>query len=185
MTAEDAPLNRFLSLGDLAGREGRAVKDEASPTERAAIAADFGLVDLPALSWSATVSRFGSDGWRVRGAIEAKPVQSCVVTLQPVSAKVREAFQRDYAPDAADLDQEDVLVDLDEDDPPEPLGKGVELGAVILEHLALALDPYPRAKGVAFDAARAAPPGAAPLTDEAMKPFAALAALKPKAGDDA
>ncbi|MEO1613255.1 MAG: DUF177 domain-containing protein, partial [Pseudomonadota bacterium] len=72
----------------------------------------------------------------------------------------------------------EIDVDFEGDDPPEPLGDGVDIGAVALEALALGVDPYPRAENAAFAPVAAAPPGAAPLEGDAPKPFAALAALK-------
>jgi hypothetical protein len=59
---------------------------------------------------------------------------------------------------------------LDDEDPPEPLPDGfIDLGALAVEFLALALDPFPRKPGAAFDSAD---------SDETPSPFAALAALK-------
>ena len=48
----------------------------------------------------------------------------------------------------------------------------IDLGAIVAEHLALGLDPYPRSPGVAFDGHIEDDPAADP------SPFAALAALK-------
>jgi hypothetical protein len=57
-----------------------------------------------------------------------------------------------------DEDKIDIEVKLNEDDPPEPIVDGIiDLGAVTLEFLALALDPYPRKPGVSFDAGPAEP----------------------------
>ena len=50
----------------------------------------------------------------------------------------------------------------------EPLGQFIDLAAVMIEELALALPAYPRAPGVAFDAAPAEPPA------ETRRPFAGL-----------
>jgi hypothetical protein len=51
----------------------------------------------------------------------------------------------------------------------------------------LALPLYPRAPGAALGAITATPPGAAPLGDAELKPFASLAALRTKleGGSDA
>ncbi|MEM9726177.1 MAG: hypothetical protein AAF909_12040 [Pseudomonadota bacterium] len=54
----------------------------------------------------------------------------------------------------------------------------IDPAAVALETLTLALDPYPRRAGASFDGFVVGPEGAAPLTDEAARPFAALDALK-------
>jgi hypothetical protein len=62
-------------------------------------------------------------------------------------------------------------------DAPEPLiGNSVDLGAIASEFLMLAIDPYPRKSGVAFE-----PPAKEVDTGG---PFAALAALKKKESGD-
>ena len=61
---------------------------------------------------------------------------------------------------------------------PEPIVEGkVDLGPVIYETLATALDPYPRREGASFEW-----PGEAdaPGTEQVRNPFAALARLKPR-----
>jgi uncharacterized metal-binding protein YceD (DUF177 family) len=68
-----------------------------------------------------------------------------------------------------------VVVTLEDDDPPDEIEGGVvDLGAYVVEHLALALDPFPRKPGVEFEA---------PAQESEPSPFAALARLKPEARD--
>ena len=71
-----------------------------------------------------------------------------VVTFEP---HPREVFAPGAPDPFADLGA-GIDVALDDEDPPEALGEGIDVGAVALETLTLALDPYPRAKGVAFAA---------------------------------
>ena len=53
------------------------------------------------------------------------------------------------------------MVDPLAEDPPELLGDdGVDLGAVVIEHLAMAMNPYPRKAGEEF------------ATDEVLSPMA-------------
>ncbi|MEM8754274.1 MAG: DUF177 domain-containing protein [Pseudomonadota bacterium] len=172
------PFSRFTPTRDLAAAADRPIVETADPRELREIAEAFELVSLDALSVEARIERAPGDLWRLSGAISARVVQSCVVTLEPVAATVDEPFERLYDPAAAPVDPMEVEVAPDEDDPPEPLGAGVDVGAVALETLALSLDPYPRAKGAVFEGRAAAPPGAEPITPEALKPFAGLAALK-------
>ena len=185
MTDVPPLLSRFLALKDLASHAGRTLEGEASDDERAAIAAAFDMIEIQSLTWRVDIRRFGEDGWRLKGEIRARLAQKCVVTLQPVGARLFESFTRDFLPGLNEFEDAaqdgiagDLIFDFDEDDPPEPLGAGIDLGAILLEHFALGVDPYPRVKGVSFAAARAAPPNVEPLSDEAVKPFAALAALK-------
>jgi hypothetical protein len=71
------------------------------------------------------------------------------------------------------VEEEGALVEVTPVDAPEPLiGGSIDLGAIASEFLMLAIDPYPRKAGVAFEP---------PANDEDTGgPFAALAALKKK-----
>lgn len=187
MVEPSAPFTRFFSRRELSGLEGEPIRESATEEERAAIAAAFDLPSLLRLDVAAAIAREGADGWRLEGEIFAEATQTCVVTLEPVEATVREPFLRVFRPmteEEAEALWNDVTLDPLGDDPPEPLGEGIDLGAVALEALALGLDPYPRAPGANFAPQRAAPPGAAPLDDDALRPFAALEALKRGAGDE-
>lgn len=177
---------RFLPLRDLPGLEGRAIEERASDAERKTIAGAFGLRALKALTVEARIARDGPDGWRLEGRVQARATQSCVVSLEPVETVMDEPFERRLKPMSPEEAAALTELDLDPlaDDPPEPLGAGIDLGAVALETFALALDPYPRAPDAVFAPRVAAPEGAEPLTAEAMRPFAALAALKRGEGDD-
>ncbi|QIE55191.1 DUF177 domain-containing protein [Pikeienuella piscinae] len=172
---------RFLSLRDLPGLDGREIEERATETERAAIAEAYGLHDLAALRVEARVAREGRDGWRLDGRLVASATQNCVVTLEPVAAEIDEPFVRRLRPmseEEAAAQAVEIDLDPEAEDPPEPLGDGVDLGAAALETLALALDPYPRAPGAVFAPRASAPRGVAPLTEEDVRPFAALRVLK-------
>lgn len=154
---------------------------EATEVERKALAKRFGLVSLEALQAQGTLESF-DDGRRARltAHFTAQVTQSCVVTLEPVSARLDETFTLDYDADAdpAALSEPDIPENLDlfmeEPDPPDPLVGGVvDVGEAVAEHVALALDPYPRAPGVAFEL-----PGAQDPAEDS--PFKALAGLVKK-----
>ena len=181
MSDTTAPLPRFVALRDLPKAAKSKKQDAATKPERAAIATAFDLISVNELTFDYAITPAGDDGWRIAGALRATVVQSCVVTLEPVTGRIHEAFDRTFAPDGVDPFDDsaaDIDFDYDGEDPPEPLGEGVDVGAVALEALALGIDPYPRAENAAFAPVAAAPPGADPLEPEGRKPFAALAALK-------
>jgi Large ribosomal RNA subunit accumulation protein YceD len=98
---------------------------------------------------------------RVRGEVYAEVTQTCVVTLEPIEAIVREAVDVRFAEPAQEhrrgnLDAPGVaeLIDLDSDDPPDAIENGrIDLGALAAEFLALGLDPYPRKPGAVLDPA--------------------------------
>jgi len=143
----------------------------ATEAERAALAGRLGLVALDLLSARLSWRREAGGLICLEGELEAQVTQSCVVTLEPVAARVTDRFVRHFVQGAAPAEDE-VVIDPEADDPAEPLGDGlVDAGEIVTQQLALALDPYPRAPGSALpaEAAQAAP---------AESPFRVLAALK-------
>jgi uncharacterized metal-binding protein YceD (DUF177 family) len=104
--------------------------------------------------------------------------QSCVVTGEPVPAHVDEAFAVDVLPEPK-LGGTEPEIELGADDCDIMFhdGSSVDLGAAVVDSLALALDPYPRSAG-----AEAALKEAGVISEEEAGPFAALAALRDKMG---
>ncbi|MEM7546904.1 MAG: DUF177 domain-containing protein [Pseudomonadota bacterium] len=180
MTDDPRPFQFFVAERDLQARSGRTLHAEPNEAKRAAIAADLGISSVDHLIIEAKISAAGRDNWRLDGTVNAKISQPCVVTLEPVEQLVEEPFSRIFEPRTAEpgTQRGEIDVDLDSDDPPEPLGRGIDIAAVALEHLALGIDPYPRASGVVFETVSATPPGSSPLPATAEKPFAALERLK-------
>jgi hypothetical protein len=158
--------------------DGLEVAETADAAECAALTARFGVPEVKSLSLRGALHRWGPGGWRLEGVARAELVQICVLTLERIDTELEEPFQRFYAPAAA-LPEAARMLGEDE---PDPLGDGVDVGEAAAEAAALAIDPYPRRPGVDFDGARFGPPGSAPLTDEAARPFAALASLRRAAG---
>jgi uncharacterized metal-binding protein YceD (DUF177 family) len=135
--------------------EGLVRKDlfvEADPDERAALARRFAIVAVDRLEAEVCLERQGGGQMiRLSGRLRADVVQICVVSLEPVAGHLEEDFEMTFAherqPEAAD-----VVVDLDDPDPPDPIEDGrVDIGEAVAEQLALILDPFPRAPGARFE----------------------------------
>lgn len=146
----------------------------ATPAECAALATRMRIVALGRLSATVTLERALSGLIRVSGRLEADVVQTCVVTLVDFPSHVEDSFTLDFGDAAAELgDEIEVDVDVD-DDPPEPIEDGIiDLGELVAQYLALALDPYPRAPGATLD------PELTGADASEMSPFAVLKKLKP------
>ncbi len=149
----------------------------ASPEECAGIADFLDVLKVTGLRAEFRVSRWRSRGLKVLGTLDARVEQACVVTLDPVESSIHASFERRFLPvDMIDPEggTEEVFVDPEGEDPPEPLTHELDLGEVVVEELALNLDPYPRKPGIAFEdkLSEPEPPKA--------NPFAKLARLKPK-----
>lgn len=121
----------------------------ATPQERADLAKRFGLLDLPRFEAFLNVDRAEGAMVAVTGNIVAEVVQQCVVTLEPIPAQVRDAINVLYAPPhLLKKDREGPLGDIGEAEPPEPIENGtIDLGELAAQHLATALNPYPRKEG--------------------------------------
>jgi uncharacterized metal-binding protein YceD (DUF177 family) len=139
---------------------------EATEEERAALAGDFDLPVIHALS-----GRFRLTGSpalvRVTGRVEASITQTCVVTLEPFDSRIEEDVEVDFAVPGAASRPSDPEGGADA--PDEIVDGRIDLGALTAEFLALGLDPYPRKPGVAFEHQR---------DDMPDSPFSALQKLK-------
>lgn len=146
--------------------------------ERAALAERFGLLSLEGLSARFTLRRLRKDLIRVVGHLEAEVVQACVVTLDPVPARIAEDFELDFI-EGAGTPSDELELDIEAADAPEPLqGPEIDLGEVAAEQLGLALDPYPRKPGAAIPEKWVAEEAPEPVAVEKVNPFAALEKLK-------
>lgn len=155
-------LSRPIRVDDLPP-EGLEVSLEATPEEREALARDFKLPAIHALTGAFRLSGTRSRV-HVSGRIKAVVEQICVVTLDPFASDIEENVEVEFAaPGAAAL--------YHGEEPPDEIVNGaVDLGALTAEFLALGLDPYPRKPGVDFTFEGA--------DDRPESPFAALSKLK-------
>jgi hypothetical protein len=173
--AETPEFSRLVDVTRL-GEEEVLYEIEANAAERQALARRFGLLELPSLSAEVRVRRAGT-GVRVRLALEADVVQACVVTLEPVAAHVADCASLLFAPEAAPSHAFEIDLSTFEGEIPEPLeGDTIDIGELTAQYLALALDPYPRAPGVRFEAYVTGPKGEAAARPRG--PFAALERLR-------
>ncbi|MGR3464662.1 YceD family protein [Limimaricola sp.] len=177
--ADATPLpRRVIRLGELSERRGTEAVIETDASARAAVAAALGIRGIRKLRFAARLTPEGSRGWRLDGDLGATVVQDCVVTLDPVVTRIDETVLRRYLADVTKPDEAEA--EMPEDDTIEPLPTAVDLAQVMIEALALALPDYPRAEGVGPADMSAAAPGAEPITDEDVKPFAGLKGLRDK-----
>jgi uncharacterized metal-binding protein YceD (DUF177 family) len=165
------------------GEDGTERYLEWSAEERQALAKEFGVLGIESLSADLVVVPWQGDGFAVTGRIKAAITQSCVVSLVPVEQKIDEPFEVHFVPQGSRLaapvaHDRDVVVQVSEDEPPEVFtGKSIDLGPVVTEHFALAIDPYPRAPGAELPTDLGA--GQA---NQSESPFAVLAKLKKQGG---
>jgi uncharacterized metal-binding protein YceD (DUF177 family) len=157
------------------------VRIEADAGERAALAKLWDILGVEALSAELKLRRWKKDGVKVFGTVHAEVTQACVVTLDPVPEVIDEEFDELFAPEGSALaripanDQGEIMIDPDGPDIPETfIGDAIDVGAVVSEIVAMALDPYPRKPGTAF----ANHIEGSPEKDSKPSPFAVLKSLK-------
>jgi uncharacterized metal-binding protein YceD (DUF177 family) len=166
------PWSRLLPLHELA-RGPVTLQLAPNADERAAIARALSLKSLPMLTAEVTVKPW-FDGVELSGRFKASVEQVCGVSLDAFEQSVEGQIDVRALPagssHATDEDAAEVELDLDAPDPPDVLeGDAVDLGAYVVEHFALEIDPFPRKPGAEF----AFTP---PAEDES--PFAVLKAFK-------
>ncbi|MEQ3626835.1 MAG: YceD family protein [Celeribacter sp.] len=146
--------------------------------QREKLARELELTELSKLRFAGSLRPVGRDDWQLDATLGATVEQPCGVTLAPVRTRIDEPVRRRYS--ANYTASEEVEAEVPEDDTVEPLPDTVDLMAVMAEALTLSIPAFPRAPGAELGAQVFAPEGAEPLTEEKVKPFAALADLKKK-----
>lgn len=179
MTAK-TPTPQLLRVAHLNPRQPTGFALRPGDEARQAIAAELGISGLPKLRFDGEIRAEGGEGWRLAGRLVARVIQPCVVTLAPVRTRLDEAVTRRFSPHLGTPEGDDVEMP---DETLEPLGQFIDLHAVMIEALALALPEYPRAHGASLPTAVA---GAEPdETDgETRRPFAGLDQLIGRAASE-
>ena len=168
--------SRPLDVASVSAK-GLAVIVEPAPSDYPAIAAECGVPAVASLRVSYKVMPRAGGRFVVAGDLTARVTQTCVVSLESFESDLtgdialtfaptvetmdgwfdsdrRRRARRDDAPRATRRVVEAPLPPLSDDQPdlPDPIVDGkIDLGAIALEFLVLALDPYPKKPGVAFD----------------------------------
>lgn len=158
-------------------RKGMHVRYDADDEVCAAIAQEYGLLQVKKFHAQSHVVPWKRDGVKLTSSIEAEVVQPCAVTGEPIDQRVEEDFELIYVPEGSkfskprvDSDGELILDPTGEDPPEQFSGDSVDLALSWLEHFALGINPFARIEGAEFD-----PKG---LHDQRDSPFSVLEKLK-------
>jgi uncharacterized metal-binding protein YceD (DUF177 family) len=170
---DHVPITRLFDLSDLSDA-GYATKITASQAELARLAEWEGVSAVSLFEAIVMLKRLSQTRFLYEGKLTADLTQSCVVTLEPVQSCLSREFSRElhYSPLRYPEKGGALSLASAEDDAPEEIESlKFDLAGPLLEELSLAIDPYPRAAGVAFE-----PPEES--SDAAESPFAVLKRLK-------
>lgn len=170
-------LSRPLKVDEI--KDGTSAEIVANDAELEAMAKMLDLVALERLRFAYRIEHGGGGRLRLSGTLLGLATQTCVITLDPVEATLDVPVEQEFWPDAliSELEQNSAesggtgVLEW-----PEPIVGGmIDLGPVIYESLATALDPYPKREAASFDW----PQGPQDEAGSARSgPFAALGALK-------
>ena len=171
----------FLAHVQKLPRSGLPVVIEADERQRAALALDHDLLSVDRWRAELLVTAWKRQGVKVSGTVTADIVQTCVVTLDPLAARVDAEVEGLYFREDSRIGRDgfaeggEIVLDPEGEDAPETFsGSTLDVGLLAEQFFGLAIDPYPRKPGAAIDEA--------PVDDDeaVVAPFAKLAALKPK-----
>ncbi len=170
--------HRYLDVAAIPPK-GKFLRIEADEAERNDLAERFGLEDVKSFSGEVSVTPLPKgENFVLEGKYEAEIVQICVISLQPFGCSVKGCVSRRYGPPPPGEEDVEVLVEMDEEDPPEPLDEGrIDAAEALAEEFGIALDPFPKSPEAQFDGYQV---GSDESEAEDAGPFAALAALKDK-----
>ncbi len=172
--SEELPFSHLYNLNRL-GLAGDEITFRATDEQLTGLArfTDVARVDLFAAKIS--LQKSAPNLFHLDFKLQADIVQACVATLADVPARIERDFTRDlhFNPGLKRAKEptpaEDILL---EDDKPEEIDSlHYDLIGPLIEEFVLAVDPYPRALGVEFEAPREA-------QDTPESPFAVLKGLK-------
>jgi uncharacterized metal-binding protein YceD (DUF177 family) len=178
---EKLPITLVTNLGRL-GQAGDSIGFAADAEQRAALAKFADILSVEKFAAHIELKKISPTHYGVSYRLTAEISQACVVTLEPLVARIGKDFSRElqFAPqlrrgpskDEKAKEGKELVVGALEDDEPEVIESlQYDLAGPLVEEFVLAIDPYPRAPGVEF----AAP---ADAQDKPQNPFAALKDLK-------
>lgn len=170
--AGESPWVSKIRFGEV-GRGEVTRRLEAGEAARAGIARLLGLVSIQSLTAEVTV-RPWMDGAEIEASFEADITQTCSVSAEDFEETAEGEFVVRVlppgSPNAPRESVDEIELDPEADDPPDVLeGEEIDLAGYVVEHLSLALDPFPRKPGAEF---------VPPRDDGDLSPFAVLAMLK-------
>ncbi len=127
---------------------------KATKEQRIKLAKRFGMIELQSFNASLKTTLLATEPRIVvEGSFEAKVVQQCVVSLEPVFSNVKGVFCCKYSESPEVKNTGPIDFDLMTEEPPELIIDGqFDVGIILTEQLGLELNSFPRSLGVSFGA---------------------------------
>ena len=141
------------------------------------------LLSIKKVSLVGKLSPLSINEWSLKAELRATVKQKCVISFKPVKTIVCEPINRTFSSSALQNtfeEDDDGISPVFFDDTLEELNDHIDLAEIIFEELTLILPHYPKIEGAELGYYSVTEPGAKPLTEENIKPFAQLSELKDK-----
>ncbi len=151
-------------------------------TDLSALAEALDLSAIRKVIFSGEIRAHGENDWELIGKLGATVVQPCVVTLNPVTTRIDDKIERRFLAHIPEIGEEDEEVEMPEDENAELLESHIDVTSILHEALALNIPQFPRAEGAEMQEAVFTEAGKKAMTDEDVRPFAGLAALRDQLG---
>jgi uncharacterized metal-binding protein YceD (DUF177 family) len=172
-----SPLD-WTHIASAIGGDGHREERRATVAEREEVARVLDILSCEALAARYEIRPLGEGRFVLSGEIEADVTQACIVTLDPLPARLTDRFTVELRPEedvSHDDDAGEREIEILTGDDVEPIQDGrIDAGRIMFEHVSAALDPYPRKPDAEFDWRDPK----AEAYAKAGGPFAALAKLK-------
>ena len=141
------------------------------------------VLNIKKVSLVGSLSPLSIDEWSLKAVLKATVKQKCVISLKPVQTVVNDTISRTFSALALHNNYEsddDGASPVIFDDSLHQLNNEIDLAEIIFEELTLILPLYPKIEGAELGSYSVTEPGAKPLNEENIKPFAQLSELKDK-----
>ena len=146
------------------------------------LAHELGLLSMRKARAEVTLTPKAKRDWQLSARWGATVIQSCVVTLDPVTTRLDGQDNIVFTANMPEVNEAET--EMPSDDTLEPLAEVVDLNDVLREMIALALPAYPKADGARIEQSTFSAEGITPMSDDEARPFAGLASLKEKLAKD-
>jgi uncharacterized metal-binding protein YceD (DUF177 family) len=169
----EPPLQHIFDLGGLS-QAGAEVTVKAKADELPGLAEWAGVDSVKRFMATVSLRRLSQSRFSFEAELTADVVQACVVTLEPVESRISRHITRELqlAPRLPPAEAGELTLSAGDDDVPETIASvDYDLAAPLLEEYVLAIDPYPRKAGVAYNPPTESEPSQS-------SPFAVLKVLK-------
>ncbi|WP_142416903.1 YceD family protein [Bartonella massiliensis] len=128
----------------------------ANKKECTHLAQNHDLVEVKSCEGKFHIFPWKKRGVRIKGLLQARIVQLCVVTLEPLENILRENIEVVFVPEDSDLmkpkisdDTRELFLDVEGLDTPEVFyNDKIDIGALMEEFFELSINHYPRKEGI-------------------------------------